>query len=275
MNRPIRLLLGAAVALAAAACATLPPTPPPGPADVGAVRDALLRDEAALRTLRGLADVRYDGPGGGGSASQVVVVALPDRARLETLSPVGTAALILVLDGDQLRVHNLLRHEFGAGRATRQTLARLVRLPLPPGPLLRLLAGLPPLPLPSDDPRLVLTPDGASVRVESVDGPFWQRLWTAPGGIRVERGEMGDASGPLLSFQFEDRRQLDGASVPFEIRAEVLASGGRFRLHYEQLRINTPIEPDLFELARPAGTDTRFVDLDRALPEGPAPGRVP
>ena len=47
---------------------------------------------------------------------------------------------------DELRVHSPVRHEYWTGRATREALGRLLTVPVPPEPLLRLLAGLPPLP---------------------------------------------------------------------------------------------------------------------------------
>ncbi len=268
MNAAVRAL-AAAGCLLVSACAVVPAPRTALPPDLDAARDRLLQDEAATRTLRGLARVAFDGPQGSGSASHAVVVALPDRARVEALTPLGTTALVTTLRGDELRVHSLLQQEYGIGRATSDTLGRLLRVPVPPEPLLRLLAGLPPLPLRAQDPRLTAVRDGTAVRVEAVDGEHWQRLWIEAEGGGVARGEMGRASEVLLTFAFADRRPTDGRDFPFEVRIEDPAGNGRLRIRYERVQLNAPADPDLFELPWPADPATRILDLGGAtIPPG-------
>ena len=219
MNVSVRALAAAGLLLLAS-CAVTPGSRLAAPPDPDMVRSRLLREEAVTRTARGLARLAFEGPQGSGSASQVVVVALPDRARVEALTPLGTTALVATLRAGELRVHSPLRHEYWTGRATRETLGRLLKVPVPPDLLLRLLAGLPPLPLRAQDPRLMVTPDGAAIRVESVEGEHWQRLWTVADDPEVARGELGRASDVLFTFAFADRRPTDGRSFPFDIRVE-------------------------------------------------------
>jgi len=283
MIRPARALAGAAPRLLlpgvflAAACAVTPEVPElPAPSVRPEVLlERLAAGEAAVTTLRALATVRYEGPTGSGSASQVIVVALPDRARLEVLSPVGTAVLLLAIRGDGLTLHAPARREYGVGRATPDTLGRLIRMPVPPGPLLRLLAGLPPLPVRPGDPRVQVVRDERAVRVESVDGPFWQRLWTGPDGAWVTRGELGEADTLLLRFQFDDRRLLDAAPFPFLVAVEGVGAGTRLTIRYETVRLNGPVEAELFDLPRPADPGTRILDLGRGFVPAPIPAGVP
>jgi len=283
MIRPARALAGAAPRLLlpgvflAAACAVTPEVPElPAPSVRPEVLlERLAAGEAAVTTLRALATVRYEGPTGSGSASQVIVVALPDRARLEVLSPVGTAVLLLAIRGDGLTLHAPARREYGVGRATPDTLGRLIRMPVPPGPLLRLLAGLPPLPVRPGDPRVQVVREERAVRVESVDGPFWQRLWTGPDGAWVTRGELGEADTLLLRFQFDDRRLLDAAPFPFLVAVEGVGAGTRLTIRYETVRLNGPVEAELFDLPRPADPGTRILDLGRGFVPAPIPAGVP
>jgi hypothetical protein len=270
MSAPVRALAAAGLLLLAS-CAVTPLPRLAAPPDPDSVRSRLLQEEAATRTVRGLAHLAFEGPSGSGSASQVVVVALPDRARVEALTPLGTTALVATVRADELRVHSSVRHEYWTGRATRETLGRLLRVPVPPEPLLRLLAGLPPLPLRAQDPRLSVTPDGAAVRVESVDGEYWQRLWTEGDEPEVARGEMGRASEVLFTFAFSDRRPTGGRSFPFGIRVEDSASRGRLEVQYEQLQLNLPAEPDLFDLPPPTDPRTRIIDLGSGAPARVAP----
>jgi hypothetical protein len=270
MSRGAPRLAGAALLLVSAgllatACAGVPEPPPLALLEPKALLSRLVADQAAVRSVRGRASVRYDGPSGSGSASQVILVSLPDRARLETLSPLGTTLLVLTIRGTDLAVHSPVRHEYGVGRATRETLGRLARAPVPPELLLRLLVGLPPLPVHPGDPRLRLVEESGTIRVESVEGPFWQRLWTASGSPGVDHGEVGEAARPLLTFQFGERRWLGGSAFPFAVRIEELTGGNRLTIQYETARLNDPLDADLFELPRPTDGRTRIIDLGGAL----------
>ena len=265
-----RLLAGMAWLLLIAACAVVPAPPRPLVPSLGdrpeAVLEGLAAKESAVTTVRGLASVRYDGPAGSGSATQVIVVALPDRARVEVLSPLGTAVLLVAIRGEDLAVHAPARHEYGVGRATPETLGRLARVPIPPGPLLRLLVGLPPLPIRAGDPRVRVAAEAEAVRVESVDGPYWQRVWTGPDGAEVERGELGEATGLLLRFEFGERRRLNGAAFPLAVRLEGVQTGTRVAIQYETARINEPVDAGLFDLPPPADGRTRILDLGGGSP---------
>jgi hypothetical protein len=271
MIRPARLPLGAAMLmvwlLLLAACAVVPETLPPsfqGRPEV--FLDRLETDEAAVKTMRGLASVRYEGPAGQGSATQVIVVALPDRVRLETLSPMGTAVLLLAIRDDTLTMYAPTRHEYGVGPATRETLGRLARVSVPPGPLLRLLVGLPPLPIRHDDPRVKLTVEAKAIRVESVDGAFWQRVWSSSDGMVPERGELGETSGTVLTFEFGERRQVNRLAFPFAVHLNETATKTRLDIQYKTVGLNDPVEAELFELPRPADATTRMLDLGAGPP---------
>lgn len=254
-----------AAGLLLAACAAVrggPPPPLPRPrAEPEVFLNRLEADDGAVKTVRGLASVRFEGAAGKGSARQVIVVALPDHMRLEALSPLGTAVLLLTIRGDDLTVYAPARHEYGMGRATPETLGRLARIPVPPGPLMRLLVGLPPLPIRPGDPRVQLAVEAAAIRVESVDGPYWQRVWSSPDGMVPVRGELGEAGTLLLRFEFGEHRRLDGAAFPFAVRLDEMTGGTRLAIQYETVRLNEPVEAGLFELPRPTDGTTRIIDL--------------
>jgi hypothetical protein len=260
MKLLIRALAAAGLCLVAS-CAVTPVPRFAAPPDPATVRSRLLHDEAGTRTVRGLTRLTLEGPTGG-SGTQVVVVALPDRARVEALTPLGTTALVATVRGDILRAHSPGQHAYWTGRATREALARLLNVPVPPEMLLRVLAGLPPLPVRADDPRLAIVPDGAAVRVDSVDGEHWQRLWTESDDPAVARGEVGRASEVLFAFAFAERRPTDGRDFPFEIRVEEIAARTRLRVQYERVQLNLPVDPDLFDLPPPADPQTRIIDLN-------------
>jgi hypothetical protein len=178
------------------------------------------------------------------------------------LTPLGTTAAVLVLAGEEVRLHSVLEREFRAGRASRETIERLTGVALPPGPWLRLLAGLPPLPIREADPRTgVRSGDGVRV-MESVDGPFWQRLQlpeAADGG--PARGMLGDASGLLIEFEWEDWRPAAGWSFPHSVRVRGVGNGAQVALSYEWVRLEEVLEADLFQLSPPAEPGLRSLRL--------------
>jgi hypothetical protein len=216
-----------------------------------------------------LVRVNFAGPAGTGSTRQAVVVALPDRGRLETLTPLGTTAAVLVLAGEEVRVHSVLEREFRTGKASRETMERLTGVAVPPGPWLRLLAGLPPLPVREADPRTgVRSEDGVRV-MESVDGPFWQRLQVPEAGGGPARGVLGDASGSLLEFEWGDWRPVAGRSFPHSVRVRGVGNGAQVALSYEWVRLEEALEAELFQLSPPAEPGLRNLRLG----EGPSSDR--
>ena len=271
MNASFRALAAAGL-LFAASCASLPASHVAGPPAIDVVREQLLQDDVGTRTVRGVARLAFEGPQGSGSASQVVVVALPDRARVEALTPLGTTALVVTLRADEIRVHSVLRGEYGVGQASPQTLERLLKISVPPELFLRLLAGLPPLPVLARDPRFSVVPEEAAVRVESTDGVYWQRMWTEADEPGVARGEVGRAAEVLFTFSFADRQPTDGRRFPFEVRVEEPATHSRVRVRYERVQLNLPADSDLFELPPPADSRTRIIDLGGVTtPRGESP----
>ena len=128
--------------------------------------------------------------------------------------------------------------------------------------------GLPPLPVRSGDPRSRASVEANGVRVESVDGEYWQRLWIGVDDPGVARGEVGRASDLLFTFGFADRKPADGREFPFDIRVEDATTQSRLQVQYERLELNRSADPALFDLPPPSDPRTRIIDL------GGAPGKV-
>lgn len=254
-----RCLLAAALLIGGASCATAPETTAP----ILLTPSSILPDAAReWKTMRGLARLSLQGPAGSGTGGQVVLVALPDRGRLESLTPLGTTAAVLVVAGDEVRYHSLLGREYASGRATREALERLTGIPVPPGPLLRLLAGLPPLPVRMRDPRTRISPEGEAPRAESVEGPLWQRIrFPTSAGDGAVRGELGDAAGPLLHFEWDAWRAVGPVMFPHTLRLAGGGGGGRLVLTYQWVRLGEALDPSLFLLPRPAEPDLKVLEF--------------
>ena len=139
------------------------------------------------------------------------------------------------------------------------------------GFLVRLLAGLPPLPVGAEHAGPQIAVEGAAVRVESKQGTWWQRLWTGQDGLGIERGEAGRDSETILRFGFSDRRQTGDVEFPFALWVEDASGRGRFQLEYERVQLNRPVEDSLFDLPPPQDERTKIYNLGGALPLWPGP----
>lgn len=261
--RPAAGFALAGLALAGACTTSLPQPPGPPAPTPGEAAAALEGAEAATRTLRGLADVRLEREGQRVRFREAAVLALPDRLRLETLQFGGSTALVLATNGDRLAIYSLATREFAHGRATAAAVAALAGVAVEPRHLLRLLAGLPPLPFRAADPRSRVEADGAGWVAESVTGPFLQRLRLHPTGD-VADGELRAAGAPLFTFQFDEFRPLGTRAFPHRLRLEQ-PGRGRVEVAYRTVELNAPVDDAVFSLAVPPG-DVRVLDLDAAGP---------
>ncbi len=145
-------------------------------------------------------------------------------------------------------------------------MAALAGVAVEPRHLVRLLAGLPPLPFQSADPRSRVEPDGAEFVAESAAGPFSQRLRLDAGG-GVAGGELRTAAGPVFTFRFEDPRWVDGRAFPHRLRLEQPGAGW-VEVAYRSVELNPkspPVDAAVFTLPVPAGA-VHVVDLDAVRP---------
>ena len=255
----------AALVLAAAGCApSLPPPAPPAPSiTLAEAAGALEAAQGSLRTVRGLADVRLERAGETHRFREAAVLVLPDKLRLETLQFGGATALVVAANGDRLAIYSLATREFGTGRASGRALEGLAGVAVEPRHLLRLLAGLPPLSFQAADPRSRIEAEDGGFRAESVEEAFSQRLRLDAGG-GVAGGELRTAAGTLLSFRFEDRRQVGDRAFPYRVRLEQ-PGAARLEVAYRTLELNAPVDESVFSLPVPAG-EVRLVDLDAVAP---------
>lgn len=273
-----RAPLSLAVLLALAACAA----PPPAPEVPGVpipLPDRLLSRLAAaereVRGVRGLARVAIAARGARRTVTEAVLLAPPDRLRLETLAFGGTTALALASDGAELFVHAPGAGRFLRGRATPQNLAAVAGVRLQLAHLVRILAGLPPLPVRPEDPRLLARAVDGEVTLESGDGPFTQRLRAAGPDGPLRGGELWEAGRPSLQFGFEDWRAARGPGaeagardvpllMPWRIGFRQPEEGLEVQVAYQDLEVDGPGPADLFRLPPPTDDATRVIDLDTA-----------
>lgn len=201
-GRSRRSLAGAVALLALltplllAGCAVTRPAPPPlraAPAVSSADLVARLEGTGAgIDSVKGLVQARVRNGDQHLTATQVVLAQRPEQLRTETLSPFGTAMMILATDGTELEAWLPGEGRFLRGPATAGNLQRFTRLPLRLPDLVDLLLYRPPVlpwtqarvePQPTADLDLVLDGPGERRQVFTFDADL------ALTGARYFRGK--------------------------------------------------------------------------------------
>ncbi|HEY4103272.1 MAG TPA: hypothetical protein VGM44_05245 [Polyangiaceae bacterium] len=159
--------LGLAAALFAAltaACATPPPVSQFPNAE--AALDRMRATVACSRGLTSEAKIDYFGDAGRIRGNLLYVVSVPDKLRLDVVSPFGATVSTVTSDGHEFALFDLRQKQFLHGPANACNLGRFTHVPVPPAALVQLLRG--------EAPVLVHQPDAATIAWE--DGEYVVRI---------------------------------------------------------------------------------------------------
>jgi hypothetical protein len=242
-----------AAALLALACAgARAPRPAPLPAaDVrpGALLDALARAGEARRSLRAVARLALDGPGGAGRAKQILLLERPARLRVEILGLLDQRIAVLTTDGVEYRLYRAEDRSLTGGPVHDALLWEVAGLAVTPEQAVRILLGAP---APPDGARLaggVQLADGR-VRLElrAPERPETTRLEFDAAG-RLAAWAWLDAEGePLQEARFSDYRPLGDDAFPYEVELLDRTTGAEARVRFGTVELNPALDPGLFEL---------------------------
>ncbi len=239
----------------AIACAR-PPAPQPLPVGDGrpaALLRAYRAGAAARHGLRGIAKLSLEGPGGSGSAKQIVALERPARLRVEVLGFLDQTLAVLATDGREYGFFRSEDRSLQRGLVHPELLVEVVGLALTPEEAVRILLGTPALPedarpsspalMPDGGVRFELQPAGGG-RVELEFGPRAQlRRWLASSA----------SGGPLREVRFDDYRPLGDQSFAYRVDLRDFASEVEVRVRYRDVELNPALAPELFRLAAGGG----------------------
>jgi outer membrane lipoprotein-sorting protein len=221
----------------------------------------------ALTSVRGFARVSYESGDAHAAARHAIVVALPDRFRLETLSPIGAVALV-VCDGRELAVWVRRDHRTYRGTATPASVAAYTGLPIDVADVASVLAGLPPERRMIGDARVTRDDAARLVRVRVPIEGGRQDVWVAPDSMLPAASETTLESGRALRVELGNYRTIGGLAFPLSIDMRLLPDGGHIHVGYETPAIGGLVDADVFGVPPRPGVDE--VRLD-----GRVPGALP
>ncbi len=240
----------------------LPPSPPSPSAEH--LLASLENRRLTLVALRGVAKVEYQDAQERGSARQAVVVAWPDRFRLEIFSPMGIASLT-TCDGKTLAAYFPRENTIYRGAATPLNLARFIRVILSVKEAVNLLLGFPQVHASIAETKVSFDGNRDRYKLErSLPNAGKQVLWFDRHTLLLARSEEIAPDGSLLfAVSFADYREINSLRFPFEIAFFNEQEKWRVALYYKRVELNPDLANSLFSL--PSRPGVKEVAMD-ALP---------
>lgn len=253
-------LLAALLLSVLVACAT--PARPPRPTSTGAAVDPAraevllqgMRSAAAgKQSLRGVAQLSFDGAAGSVRSRQAIVLELPSRLRIEVLGFLSQALAVLVTDGENFELFKAEDRSRRSGEVYPGLLMEVGQIDLTPEEGVSLLLGAPP-----DRPDLKLasavglTDGGVGLDRVDASGVLRQRLdFDAAGQLRrVEAFESGERL--QWSAEYQDVRDVEGIPFAHGIVLWFPNSQTQVELVFKQVELNPALPTGIFTLRRPA-----------------------
>ncbi|MET0794669.1 MAG: hypothetical protein ABW061_24335 [Polyangiaceae bacterium] len=279
----------ALAALLSVACAGPPPASQFPNAQ--AAIDRMRATTSCSRALLSDAKIDYFGPAGRIRGTLLYVVAVPDKLRLDVVSPFGATVSTVTSDGKQFALFDLRQKQFLRGPANACNLARFTHVPVPPAALAQLLRG--------EAPVLVHEPTAATIAWES--GEYVVRIRSTRDaseeihlqplaqdyalpysaqrvrvnevrvlqqGIELYRAQLVGHHPAKMSAPRVDPDGLDPptppsgpscqSEVPGRLRLQVPDGDQDVILENEDVSHNPPLDAHVFEQSPPGGVEVRY-----------------
>jgi outer membrane lipoprotein-sorting protein len=279
---------------ALSACLSLACAAPPPASQFPNAQAALDRMRATTSCSRALtsdAKIDYFGDAGRIRGRLLYVVAVPDKLRLDIVSPFGATVSTLTSDGHDFSLFDLRQKQFLHGPANACNLGKFTHVPMPPAALVQLLRG--------EAPVLVHAPTAASISWES--GEYVIRIQSTRDateeihlkplsedyalpyaaqrvrvtevrvlqqGIELYRAQLVGHHPAKMSSPRLDPDGLDPpippsgpkceSEVPGRLRLQVPDGDQDVILENVDVSQNPPLAPKLFEQSPPGGVDVRY-----------------
>ena len=227
-----------------------------------------LRSRPIPRSLQARFQIKVGSEGASGSTTGAMVTHMPDKFRLEILTPLGTPMITVASDGRAIHAWSQQRATFYRGDDALKVLGELTGGAVDMTDVLRLLTGGLPLqdaPVLAtearDDGVLVVLGAPGNVRIRALIAPKKQLvrrvdIGVAPSADSIEIAEL------YAVFDIHDHMRIDGAHYPEEMLVELPPVGWTLELTFHTWD-ELGVIPDVFELEPPPGGHVE--DLEATL----------
>jgi outer membrane biogenesis lipoprotein LolB len=259
----LAMALGSALSLGVAGC---------GPKKVSKAEASRvvddLRTRSLPRSLQARFQIRVGSNGQSGTTTGAIITHMPDKFRLEILTPLGTPMISVASNGTAIHAWSQQKTTFYRGDDAFAVLGELTGGAVGMADVLQLMTGGLPLP---DAPLLATesTDDGV-IFVLGAPENVRIRALVAPKKRLVRRVEIGKAPSSdsaelqevFAIFDIADHMRIDGALYPEELTIEIPPVGWTLELTFHTWDELGQI-PDVFDLTPPPGAHVS--DLEQTL----------
>jgi len=209
----------------------------------------------AITAVRGFAHISYESAQEKVGSRHAVVVAPPDRFRLEILSPIGAVAVVTA-NARELAVWVRRDHRTYRGPATAASIGAWVGVPLRVADVDAVLTGLPPERAATGAATATYDESAGLVRVHVPIAGGRQDLWYAgdrPNPVACETTL--DGTKQTLRIAFADYRTIAGVTLPLDVDMHLEPAGRRVHVRWEPPTPNGTVREDAFAFPVQAGVE--------------------
>jgi outer membrane lipoprotein-sorting protein len=232
-----------------------PPATLPSAAELEAV---LAKRRDTVHSLRALAHIRYRDLQESNSSREAIVVARPDRLRVEVLSLFGSV-FVLAADDGALTAYARQENTVYRGHASPENLWRYVRLTLPVNDLVDLVLGTPPR-RQVKEARVSFDPDTGSIELSQEWAHGTQIVWFSPTALPLGAEERSPDQQTLWRASFNDYERQNGFAVATRIALTLPKWQRSLDITLEDIDLNPTLDATVFAVQIPPGS--KVVDLD-------------
>ncbi|MCP4678374.1 MAG: DUF4292 domain-containing protein [Deltaproteobacteria bacterium] len=260
---PDKRVLLALITIILLACG---PVPPPENAYTNAedLLDKQREHRDAVRSFRITGRVDHFGEEHRIQGKVYLFAELPGRLRIELVSPFGNPMSVLTVNKGIFALHDLREGRYLTGPAEPCNIARLVRIPLPPDDVARILIGHTPL---IDGNAEVEWDTDGFYQVTIHDGEGTQHLEIGPSRkiLPLKRSRLKDPSdATVFDITYDRWNRIGDASMPHEIHIVMPRDKADLLLRYddEGVELNVDLPEDAWDQSPPPGVKVEQVTCD-------------
>jgi hypothetical protein len=227
----------------------------PSAADLEAALDAR---RGAVHSLRALARLRYRDADASGAARQAIIVARPDRVRVEVLSVFG-AVFVLTAEDGAMTAYARDEDTVYRGQASLENLQRYARLFMPVRDLVDFVLGTPP-PRPARQERVSFDAEAGGIRLWRALDDGAQIVWFNDATLPVAAEERRSDGRALWHATFTRYEDHGGIPLATQLGLDLPVSERSIDIRLEDVDVNPALDASIFAFQAPPGS--KVVNLD-------------
>ncbi|MFQ5667182.1 MAG: hypothetical protein ACE5I7_12215 [Candidatus Binatia bacterium] len=232
---------------------------PPVLPSAARLQAALLARRDALQSLRALARVRYRDPQESNTSREALVVARPDRIRVEVLSVFGSV-FVLTTGNGVMAAYARRANTVYRGRASPENLERYARLGLPVHSLVDIVLATPPV-HPDRPAEVSFDTAAGRIRLRQEFDEGVQLVWFSDARLPVAAEERDPAGRAHWRATFGDYENHRDVLVATRVGFELPAWSQAVEMTLRDIDVNPSLDHSIFALQTPP--DSKVVNLDR------------